>query len=79
MQEESEPPFSVDQTYFKTTEKSVIDKNIKQAQTKEDEYHIKALKQLKEWMRSENAIGKVDIPVEVQQREIIQIYQRSTR
>jgi hypothetical protein len=66
MQEESEPPFSVDQTYFRITEKSVNDKNLKQAQTKEEEYHLKAIKQLKEWIRSENVIGQVEIPFEVQ-------------
>lgn len=79
MQEESEPPFSVDQTYFRITEKSVNDKNLKQAQTKEEEYHLKAIKQLKEWIRSENVIGQVEIPFEVQQKEIIQIYQKNTR
>ena len=39
MQEESEPTFSADQTTFKAPEKQINDKNLKQAQTKEEEYY----------------------------------------
>lgn len=79
MQEESEPTFSADQTTFKAPEKSINDKNLKQAQTKEEEYYSKAQKALKEWIRGECAAKKLEIPFEMQQKELVMIYNKITR
>jgi len=78
MQEENEPTFSADQTTFKHIEKSVLEKNNKQAQQKEEEYHAKALKAFKQWLR-DTAFNKLDVSMDQQIHKLYSIYEINTR